>query len=182
MAQGEGWVQSGTTTPSAYSSTGSRIGPDGLSQTPALSATRQDSLTNIVLDLSGYSAADFIVVAANIGNSNTSSAKIRFKTDNSNYFTFTMPSVTSGYKIAEFLKSASVATGTPDWSAITEVQVETISTGGGASAVTWDGISLVDTDTANLDYTLVARKVLASPVTVVANQTQEIEFTLDVSV
>jgi len=179
---GELWVQSGTTTVSAFTATGALIGTEGLSQTPAASATRSDSLTGLTLDLSGYSNADFITVAANVGNSNTSTLKIRFMTDASNYYEFTMPSVTSGYKIADFLKSAATVTGTPSWSTITEIQLRTTSTAGGASAITWDGIMVQDTDTINLDYVLVGRKVLTTPITKIGNQTQDVEFRLDVTV
>lgn len=187
--EGEGWVQTGTSTASAFyvdadpdlNRTFPRLGISGLRQTPATSGTRNDSLTNLVLDLSPYSGSDFITVAANIVNNNTASMTVRFQTDNSNYYYFNLPSVTAGYKVVEFLKSGASVTGTPDWSNITEIQLITVSNGSGASDVLWDGIGLVDTDTANLDYTLVARKVLASPKVIAANQSQEIEFTLDVT-
>lgn len=177
---GEGWTLSASTTPSTFTTTGALIGTNGLSQAPIASANRLDSLSNISLDLSGYSGADFISVAVNIGNGNTSAAAVRFKTDASNYYSFALPSVTAGYKIVDFLKSAASVTGSPDWSNITTIEFSTTS-GAGTSAVTWDGIALLDTDTANLDYTLVARKVLVSPIVVPSGQSQEVEFSVDVS-
>lgn len=179
---GETWVQTGTTTVSTFSSSGTLLGAEGLSQTPIASATRSDSLINLNLDLSGYSGADIITFALNIGNGNTSAITIRFKTDNSNYYIFTLPSVTSGYKIVDFVKSAATITGTPDWRTITEIQLSTTSTGGGASAVLWDGINIQDTDTNNLDYVLVDRYLLSSPIVKPAGQTQDIEFSFNVTI
>jgi hypothetical protein len=179
---GETWVQSGTTTVSTFTATAARIGSEGLSQTPAASTSRADALSGLHLDLSGYSNSDFISLAFNIGNANTSAMNVRFKTDNSNYYTFAIPSVTAGYKFVDFLRSTSTPTGSPSWANITEIELNTTSGAGGASAITWDGIMIQDTDTSNLDYLLVARKVLASPVTKIANQTQDIQYALNVTV
>lgn len=188
--EGEGWVNTGTTTLSTFlvdldtdlNRTFPRLGTSGLRQQPAASGTANDSLTNLVLDLSAYSSADFIVAALNVGNANTSSVTVRFMTDASNYYSFNVASGGAGYKVFEFLKGGATVTGSPDWAAITEIRLSTNSSGGGASDVVWDGLSLIDNDTANLDYLLVARKVLPSPKVVAANQSQEIEFALDVSV
>jgi hypothetical protein len=182
MNLSEVWVQSGTTTPSVFSTFGARAGLEGIGQTPGASTTRSDSLTNISLDLSQYSNADFITVAVCIGNSNTSALSVDLKTDGSNYYTLTLPDVTSGYKIVDFLKSAATVTGSPDWANINEIQVNSTSTSGGASLITWDGIRAQDTDTASLDYVLVARTVLSTAISKISNQTQDIEFPLSVGV
>jgi hypothetical protein len=102
-------------------------------------------------------------------------------TDTSNYYSFNVAAGGAGYKVFEFAKSGATVTGSPDWASISEIRLATNSSGSGASDVTWDAIGLVDTDTANLDYVLVARKVLDTPIVVAANQSQEIEFTVDVT-
>jgi len=172
----EGWASG------VFSATGARIGVDGLSHTPALSATTSTALSNVILDLGGYSGADIFSIAINVENANTSSLRVRFKTDSSNYYDLNIGAQTSGYKVIDIVKGGATTTGSPDWAAISEIEVTTVSGAGGASAVTWDGIMIQDTDTVNLDYTLVARKVLSSPIDKIANQAQDIEFTLDATV
>lgn len=179
----EVWVDNGTSALETYSTTGSRIGTTSLSHTPAASATKTSSLRDLSFDFSGYGSADYVVVALNVNNTNTASIKVRFLTDASNYYEFTTTSVTtSGYKVFEFIKSTATVTGAPTWSSITEIQVVTTSAGGGASAVTWDGIRFQDANPSNLDYILVARDVLASSKTKVAGQPQDFEFRLEVTV
>jgi hypothetical protein len=139
-------------------------------------------MTALNLDLSGYSAADKFIVALNAGNTNTSSVKLLFLTDASNYYTVTMGAAASGYQVLSVAKSTAVATGTPTWANITEMRVSTTSGAGGASQVDYDGVRIEDTDTLNADYVLVSRELLASPYTKVDGMTQEIEFSLDVNV
>lgn len=179
----EGWVDNTTSAVETYSTTGSRVGTTSLSHTPAASATKVSSLRDLSFDFSSYDGADFLVVAVNVANTNTANIKVRFLTDSSNYYEFTTTSVTtSGYKVFEFIKSTASVTGTPSWASINEIQVSTTSAGGGASAVTWDGIRFQDADPSSLDYILVARDVLATPKTKVAGQPQDFEFRIEVSV
>lgn len=189
IQEGEGWVNSGTAVSSTFfvdldtdlNRSFPRFGTSGLRQTPAASGTANDSLTDIMLDMTSYSGADFITVALNVGNANTSTIAVRFMTDASNYYSFSVAAGGAGYKVFEFAKGGATVTGSPDWASIREIRLSTTSGGGGASDVTWDAIGLVDTDTVNLDYVLVARKVLDTPIVVAANQSQEVEFTVDVT-
>lgn len=178
----ETWVDASTGTAATFNATNTRLGADSLRHTPALSTTKVDALQAVNLDLSGYSAADRFTIALNAGNTNTSSVKILFLTDASNYYTMTMGTPVSGYQIFSVPKSAAVATGTPSWANITEMRVSTTSGAGGASQVDYDGIRIEDTDTLNSDYVMVSRELLASPYTKVDGMVQEIEFSLDVSV
>ncbi len=177
----EDWVNTSTLAAATYGTTSTRVGADSMLMAPSSSTTLTYGLKNIALDLSGYSSADTFNFAFNVGNANTSAIKFRFLTDASNYYDFTLGAQTAGYKFVEVTKGTATATGTPSWTNITEIQVITTSGAGGASSVEFDSIRIEDKDAANLDYILVARKVLVSPVTKVAGQPQDIEFTLDVS-
>jgi hypothetical protein len=178
----EAWADATTGTAGTFNSTNTRLGADSLRHTPSASTTKVDTMTALNLDLSGYSAADKFTVALNAGNTNTSSVKLLFLTDASNYYTVTMGAAASGYQVLSVAKSTAVATGTPTWANITEMRVSTTSGAGGASQVDYDGVRIEDTDTLNADYVLVSRELLASPYTKVDGMTQEIEFSLDVNV
>lgn len=178
----EDWVVSGTSTPATYGSTNTRVGNDSVVLTPAASATSTVALQNMALDLSGYSTADTLNFAFNVGNANTSAVRFRFLTDGANFYDFNLGAQTAGYKITEVSKGSATVTGTPNWSNITEIQVTVTSGAGGASSVDLEAVRIEDKDSASLDYILISRKVLASPVTKVAGQAQDVEFTLDVAV
>lgn len=183
-SQTEEWTNAGTGAVSTFDSTNTRVGFDSLTQTPALSATQTDHYTNISIDLSDNSGADSFTFAFNVTNSNTNAVSFRFLTDSSNYYTFAMGSGVQslGYKFITATKSSATTTGAPSWDNITEIQVITTSKSSGASLVEFDAIRIEDKDSIDIDYILVARKVLASPVTKVDGQAQDIEFALDVTV
>lgn len=164
-----------------FSTSNARVGEDSLYHTPAASTATTSSLANISLDLSGYSSSDSFTFSFMPSNSNTSSIRYRFLTDASNYYDFTLGAQTTGYKIIEATKGSATVTGTPSWGNITEIQVTTTSSGSGASAVEHDVIRIENKDGQSLDYILVARKVLASPMTKTAGMALDIEFSLDVT-
>lgn len=176
----EDWKDSGVD--SVFSMTNARIGGDSLSHTPAISGFITSTLSNISIDLSGYSSADTFNFAFNAGNAHTTNIRYRFLTDASNYYDFNTSAQSSGYKVLEFTKGSAAPNGSPDWSNITEIQVTTTSSGGGSASVEHDAIRIEDKDAASLDYILIARKVLASPVTKVPGMSLDVEFTLDVSI
>lgn len=178
----EQWVSPSDQTIATFGTTSTRVGADSLLFTPAASTTTAYALQNIYFDLSGYSSSDSFTFAFNVGNANTSDIVIRFMTDTSNYYSFSLGAQTAGYKITEVTKGAAVATGTPSWQNISQVQVLVTSAIDGASSVELDAIRVEDKDSVSLDYVLVARKVLAVPETKEAGVPHDIEFRLDVSV
>lgn len=124
----EEWVDAGTLLPSTFASTNARVGADSLRQTPGASTTKTDTLQAVNMDLSGYSAADQFSIAFNAGNANTSTVKVRFLTDTSNYYEVNFGTPTaSAYNFVSVNKGAASATGTPDWGNITEIRVLTTS-------------------------------------------------------
>lgn len=177
----EQWLDTTAGTPEAFASAHARIGGDSLAQSPLASATKSSTYGN-TSDYSGYSGADVLSAALYVGNTNTASVTIRFMTDSANYYSFTSTAVTtSGYKFLSFTKGSATVTGTPNWNAISEIRVSTTSSGGGVSAVEWDGLKWNDQDTDSLDHILVARKVLDTPAQKIDGQAQDIEFYLDVT-
>jgi hypothetical protein len=157
-----------------------RIGADSLVLTPVVSGSSTSALGNVTLDLSGYSNSDTFNFAFNVGNANTSNVRYRFLTDGSNFYDFVTGTQTAGYKFYEFTKGSATVTGTPNWGNITEIQITVTSSAGGASSVEFDGMRIEDKDSANLDYVLVARKVLATPVVKIPGMSQDVEFSMDV--
>jgi hypothetical protein len=162
-------------------STIARIGVDSLKHTPALSTTVTSVLSGLTLDFSGSSSLDTFVVAYNVDNAFCANMKIKFLTDSSNYYTFTITSPSVGYSFASFQKGTATVTGTPDWSNINQVEVDTTATSGGSASVEWDGIRIEDVDTLAPEYGLVARFVPASFVTKTDGLVQDIEYSLAVS-
>lgn len=178
----EEWVDATSGVAATFSAPNTRIGADSLIHTPAASGTKSDTQTQLFLDLSGYSAADKFVFSFYVGNAFVSNVKFRLMTDSANYYEFSLGSQTAGYKIIEQAKSAAVATGTPDWSNITEIRVTTTATAGGSASIQYDGVRIDDADSFNQDYVLVSREILATPFVKQAGMVQDIEFTLDVNI
>lgn len=166
----------------ALNTTNARVGVDSLRLSPAVSTTMTASNTDVQLDLSGFSNADTVVVGYYVGNAFTSAVRVRFLTDASNYYTFTVASPAAGYRVSSLAKSTAVTTGTPNWATINQIDVEVTSTAGGAAQVDFDAVRVEDLDTVNPDYVLVSRDLLAAPYVKTAGAVQEIEYSLAVSV
>ncbi len=166
----------------SYQTANARIGVDSLRFTPSASATVSGALNNLLIDLSGNSGADLFSIAYYNGNANVANFKIRFKTDNSNYYTIQITSPATGYQVSTVAKSATTVTGNPSWSNITALEVEVVAGAGGAASIDFDGVRIEDTDTIDPSYLMVAREALVSPVTKTAGRVQDIEFSIPVTV
>lgn len=177
----EDWINTADQTDAIFTTTSTRVGADSLLHDPAASASLTTALSGLEIDLSKNSAADSFTFAFNVGSANTSSVRVRFLTDGSNFYDFNLGAQTAGYKMIERTKGSATVTGVPSWENIAEIQVTTTSGAGGSSSVSFDAIRIEDKDTINLDYVLIARKVLAAPVTKIEGMSQDIEFSLDVT-
>lgn len=176
----EAWTQgAGDAT---YSTTNTRIGVDSVSATPAANGSVTVALSDTYHDLSGYSAADQFSFAFFCGNTNTSSIRYRFKTDTTNYYDITVTTANAGFNVAKINKGTATPTGSPEWGAITSLEVTVSSKASGASQVNLEGIRIEDRDTISPEYVLVSRVVLATPFDKVSGRIQEIEFPLGVTV
>ncbi len=172
----ETWLTGAT--PGTYNSTNTRIGIDSLRLTPALSATSTFS-TGKLLDLSENSSDDKFQLAFYNNNTNAQTVGIRFKTDNSNYYTLSVTTPAAGYIISEMLKSTAVATGTPSWKTITSIEVFVTSKAAGASSVDFEGIRIQDS-VQRQDSVLISREIV-TPFTKQNGLTQETEFYIKVN-
>jgi hypothetical protein len=163
-----------------YNTTNARTGAANLRLAPATSSTTTVTLDTLI-DLSGYSSSDDFKLAYRNNNSNASSVFLRFYTDASNYFTYTINSPAVSYNIATFNKNNFVATGSPSWGNITQVGVSATAGAGGAAQVDFDGFRIDDKDTYNQVETLVSRTVLGTPVTKAVGVPLDVEYTLDLT-
>lgn len=177
----ESWVDNTTGSTDTYTVSNTRLGINSLSHVPNASAAKTSALRDRYLDLSGYSGADKFSLAYNVGNGNTSGIRILFLTDAANYFSYSLGAQTAGYKVTNFTKGSAAVTGSPDWSTINQILVETTSGAGGASAVDYDGLRIEDVDGVALNQTMISRELLATPYVTESDMTQDIEFSMVVS-
>lgn len=131
------------------------------------------------MDFTNYGGLDVIKLAYYVANANTSNIVMKFYTDLSNYYTLTISAPAAGYRISSVLMSAATVTGAPTWSNITQVDVSTTSTAGGASSVTLDGLRIEDRDSTIETDVLVTRTILGSPIVKTNGVPLDIEFTVD---
>src|SRR6478735_337393 len=143
-----------------YTTTNARVGPTSLNLAPAASGTATSSKGSLNLDFSGNSGADQFLLAFTNNNTNAASVSLRFKTDASNYYTFTTNSPPAAWQVATFNKSTAVVTGTPDWGLITSMEVIVTAGSGGAASIDFEAVRLEDRDTTSQDFVMIARKVV----------------------
>lgn len=159
-----------------FVATNSRLGK-ALQITAAIGASTTSSLTNLYIDLSGYSGSDKFITATRANNGSVSSAEIRFVTSAGNYYRLDLVSPASGtYAITSFNKSAAVKIGSPDWANITQIDIVVNSTGGGSASMDFDAIRIEDVDSNNEEDVLVSRAVLGAPVVKESGLPLEIEY------
>lgn len=164
-----------------FTSDVTKIGGDALRITATASSTSAAE-TGLTFDLSGYSDTELFKLSYYVNDSNVSSIVIRIKTDDSNYFSYTISTPTSGHKIFEFNKSTASATGTPDWSNINEIELRVTATGGGTTNVDFDALRVEDTDSLNPEYVLISRAVLGAALQKTANKQMDIEYTWEITI
>lgn len=169
-------------TPADWTSTNGRIGVDCLRVLALDGATASSRLSNIYMDLGGYSTADSFLIAGFVNDTNLANVKVQFQNTDNDYFEWTLSSWTPGYNVVSFSKSAAISVGNPTWDAIIAINLIVESDGGGDTAVDFDGIRIEDRDYINPDYYLISRSVLSTPIEKKADSPLEIEYTLEVDI
>lgn len=169
-------------TPADWTSTNGRIGVDCLRVTALDDGNASSRLSNIYLDLGGYSTADSFLLAAYVNDANLANVKVQFQNTDNDYFEWTLDTWSAGYNVVSFSKSAAVSVGSPSWDAIIAINLIVTSDGGGDTAVDFDGIRIEDRDYINPDYYLISRSVLSTPIEKKADSPLEIEYTLEVDI
>lgn len=158
------------------SSTNSRLDADSIQYSLSSSSTGTGYVSTS-LDLSDL-PADTIFSLAYYTN-NIADVVLRFKNDSSNYYTYDAASVTNGYHISEFLKSSFVATGTPTWNNITQIELSATATGS-AGTFSIDGLRYDIPN--NNENGLLSRAVLSSPIQKMSGLTMDIEYVLELNI
>lgn len=178
----EDWMQGAAV--ATYTTDNTRVGADSVTVSPAASGSITVVENDMVMNLGGYSAADTFAFAFYADSGNVASVRFRFKTDVSNYYDIAVPaaSISAGFNIVRMTKSTAAATGTPNWSQITSLEVTVSAKSTGGVTVNLEGVRIEDIDTPSTNYVLVARSLLAIPFDKVAGRIQEIEFPLGVTV
>jgi hypothetical protein len=160
--------------------TSARVGQDGIIMTSTGVAKRY-RLPNVQYDLSSFGPSDNFLFATKIISGTLTGMQVKFNTDDSNYYSYTFPTMsafaTGTYAGVSFAKSLWTATGTPNWNNITSI--EFIVTASASVSLMIDGIRVQDEDYVDPDYALVSRSVLATPITKNAGSLMEIEYYCD---
>ena len=161
--------------------TNQRIGDDGLRVLAPNGDSASSKLSNIFLDLGGYSLADSLLIAGYANDANTDNVKIQFMNTDSDYYEWTLTGWDAGYNVKSFSKSGATVVGSPDWTTITAINIIVASDGGGDAAIDFDGIRVEDRDYINPDYYLISRSVLDSPIEKKSDSPLEVEYTVEVN-
>lgn len=161
-----------------FSATNSRIG-QALRLTSPASTTSESVLPDLNLDLSGYSDLDQFVAAIRANNGLVASVDFQFRTDASNYYTWTITSpATAVYATPSATKGSLTATGNPSWANITAIAVRVTSTSGGVGNIDFDGLRIEDVDANREESVLISRSILGSPVTKAVDVPLDIEYAI----
>lgn len=110
-------------------------------------------------------------------SNNISNVKIRFKNSSSDYWESTIiPTNNNAYNISSFAKSSFVATGSPDWTTISSLEIQATAT---ASAGTIDLDSIRYDAISTTESLLLSRALPSSPILKPSGSTMDIEYVLE---
>jgi hypothetical protein len=98
---------------------------------------------------------------------------IKFETNDTNFYSKTFTISSGGYQILSCAKDQVLATGTPSWADINKISITMTSTG-----LVLDGIKFDDTDNVDVNYGLISRTSLATPIQKSAGEPITIEYYL----
>lgn len=155
-----------------------RVGSESYSVAPAANGNSTITLSATQGDFSGFGASDQFALAYFTNNAFAGTIRIRFLTDATNYYEYTLTAPTTiGYNVGKFLKSAATRTALGDWANITSIEFRVTALAGGAASVTLDGFRINDKDL-YVDYALVSRSVLTTPYVKVLNQELDVEYSI----
>jgi hypothetical protein len=174
MSFGESTTWTDSSGSHTLNSTNTRVGASSIRYTLASAGVGRGSTPfQINLDqLPSYAKFKLAYFANNIAN-----IKVRFKSTDTDYYEGTIvPGTNNAYNISSLLKEDFVATGTPTWSNITVIEVQSTATGS-AGTVDLDSIRYDVATTA--DSLLLSRALAVSPVLKPAGSTMDVEYLLE---
>jgi hypothetical protein len=165
-----------------FESANARVGGEALRLTGTAGGSQTSVLLGLGLDFSSMSANQYFKLAAYLADSNCDSIVIRFGTDGSNYYSFTVASPSSGYNVFLLQKSAGAVTGVPDWANITQLTVIVDAEVAVNTTVDLDGLRAEQFDIVDPANILISRAVLGTPITKTDEKTMDIEYELAIGV
>jgi hypothetical protein len=162
---------------SGYSTTVGRAGNQSIyfNSVPTYSSGRRVRFF-ASFDFSEASYADKFVFAVQKTGGSAGNISVRFYTDETNYFTATLTAIPSGtntYQILEYAKSSWTASGAPDWSNITFIEINNPE-----GNIYLDAIR-INRAVAGTQSILVSRSLPSPEITKVEGTPLEIEYYLD---
>lgn len=141
--------------------------------------------TSVSLNLSAYSANDSFVLAFYKPSSNVVGLKLVFgNSTTGGAFTSSEVSIAAmplGYNVIQIPKNTFTATGTVSWSDINSFGIDARA-GASAGSIYFDGLRVEDDDTVNIDYSLVSRSVLTTPLVKTNIIPMDIEYGLELAI
>lgn len=140
--------------------------------------------SELLLNLSGYSAADTISLAYYKYDTNLASIKLRLYSSDSSYYETTItPQSGTGYKIQEDISFSTILSNpisSPDIANITKIGILVTPTSGTSTAIGMDGIRINDEDTFDPEFGIISRSVLATSILKLAGRQIDLEYKLDI--
>jgi len=156
------------------SSTNTRLGVSSISYSLLAAGVARGSVP-FQIDL-GQLLSDTEFTIAYFAN-NIDNLKIRFKSSASDYWEATIvPATNNAYNISSITKSSFVATGIPDWSNISILEIQATAT---ASAGTIDLDSIRYDAVSTAESILLSRALPSSPILKPSGSTMDIEYVLE---
>jgi hypothetical protein len=119
-----------------------------------------------------FSDKDLLKIAVD-PTGTSGSLLIKFETDDTNFYSKTFTISSGGYQILSCAKDEILATGNPSWVNINKISITMTSTG-----LVLDGIKFDDTDNIDVNYGLISRTALATPIQKSAGEPITIEYYL----
>ena len=131
----------------------------------------------------GYSVSDSFLLAFQKINANITDIALTFENETGGSFKFnkSIAALPIGYNVLAFDKGNFTAAGIVSWDAITKIGVD-VKASATAGYVILDAIRIEDVDTINLDYALVSRSVLSTPLTKTNIAPMDIEYALEFNI
>ena len=177
------WTDNGGFT-TMSSTSNARIG-DSLLDMESDNISSNEYVSNIYLDISGYSQNDTLSLAYYKYDSNIEKIRVKFySTDTAWYYVDIIPQAGLGYKISPEISlgtlfSQSGGSSTVDPSQISKIGIEVSPTSGNTTKVGMDALRINDEDTFDPTFGIISRTTLATPLEKLAGRSVDVEYRLD---
>lgn len=177
------WTDNGGFT-TMSSTSNARIG-DSLLDMESDDTSVNEYVSNIYLDMSGYSQNDTISLAYYKYDANIEKIRVKFySTDTAWYYVDITPQAGLGYKISPDISlgtlfNQSAGSTTVDPAQISKIGIELTPTSGNTTKVGMDGLRINDEDTFDPTFGIISRSTLATPLEKLAGRSVDVEYRLD---